>query len=171
MSAVPRTVTAIDWDAWRPTHYATLLFVVREGKILLIRKKRGLGAGKINGPGGKIDGDESPKDAAVREVQEELRVTPLGVTERGQLSFQFTDGYAIHVTVFDASDVDGEPTETDEAVPLWTSVDEIPYSEMWADDELWLPLMLSGERFLGRFIFDGDRMLDHSLMAGNAGAA
>lgn len=36
---------------------ATLMFVIDEarGEVLLIRKKRGLGAGKINGPGGKID--------------------------------------------------------------------------------------------------------------------
>jgi 8-oxo-dGTP diphosphatase len=39
-------------------------------------------------------------------------------------------------------------------------VDEIPYERMWADDALWLPLLLRGERFTGHFIFDGDRMLD-----------
>ncbi len=161
MVSVFRTVAAIDWSAWAPTHRATLLFVVRDGRILLIRKKRGLGAGKINGPGGKIDEHESARAAAIREVQEELGVTPIGVVERGELSFQFVDGYSIHVVVFDGSDVDGEPEETDEAVPLWTPIDRIPYAEMWADDELWLPLLLNGRRFSGRFVFDGDEMLDH----------
>ena len=31
------------------------MFVVQGGKILLIRKKRGIGAGKVNGPGGKFE--------------------------------------------------------------------------------------------------------------------
>ena len=49
----------IDWSAWQPVDRATLLFVVRDGEILLIHKKRGIGAGKINGPGGRLDPGES----------------------------------------------------------------------------------------------------------------
>ena len=30
---------------------------------------------------------------------------------------------------------------------------------MWADDRVWLPLMLAGRTFTGRFLFDGDTML------------
>jgi hypothetical protein len=45
----------IDWATWQPSQRATLLFILREEKILLIHKLRGFGAGKINGPGGKID--------------------------------------------------------------------------------------------------------------------
>ncbi|MGD2110491.1 MAG: NUDIX domain-containing protein, partial [Phycisphaerae bacterium] len=63
-----------DWSTWRPRQTATLLFVIRAGEILLIRKKRGLGAGKINGPGGRVDPGETPREAAIREVQEELHV-------------------------------------------------------------------------------------------------
>ena len=64
-----------DWSTWQPTLRATLLFIVRDGEILLIRKKRGLGAGKINGPGGKIDPGETARQCAVREVEEELLIT------------------------------------------------------------------------------------------------
>lgn len=154
----------LDWDTWQAKDRATILFVVRGGQILLIRKKRGLGAGKINGPGGRIDAGETALAGAVREVQEELLVTPTGVVERGVLLFQFVDGYSIHVTVFVAQNCDGEPTETDEAVPLWTDVGAIPYDEMWADDVLWLPAVLQGRRVRGRFVFDGDRMVDHEVI-------
>lgn len=153
----------VDWATWSPRERATLLFVVREDRILLIRKKRGLGAGKINGPGGRIDAGESPRTAAIREVQEELRVTPTGVEQRGELRFQFADGFSIYGYVFAASDCLGEPTETDEAVPMWTRVDRIPYAEMWADDELWMPSLLAGRSFEGRFLFDGDAMLGHAF--------
>lgn len=154
---------AIDWATWIPTETATLLFVVRGDEILLIRKKRGLGAGKINGPGGRLDPGETPLEAAKREIHEELRVEVTDAREVGQLSFEFTDGYKLHCHVFRADDCVGEPTETDEAVPLWTRVDALPFDEMWADDRLWLPLLLAERRFRGRFLFDGERMVTCEL--------
>jgi 8-oxo-dGTP diphosphatase len=150
-------------DGWQPTERATLCFVIRDGQILLILKKRGLGAGKINGPGGRIEPGETPMQAAIRETEEELGVTPLGVEERGELHFQFEDGYALHCTVFVATDCLGEPVETDEAEPRWTSLDAIPYGDMWADDQHWLPGVIQGGRFKGFFRFEGDRMLTNDV--------
>ncbi len=158
-----RRVADIDWDAWEPADRATLLFVVRGGEILLIRKKRGLGAGKINGPGGRIEAGETPLACAVRELREEVCVTPADPVQHGSLSFQFVDGYAIHVAVFRSEACSGRVRETEEAAPLWTPVEAIPYHEMWADDRLWLPLLLAKQSFQGRFVFDGDVMLDHAL--------
>jgi 8-oxo-dGTP diphosphatase len=34
---------------------------------------------------------------------------------------------------------------------------------MWPDDRHWMPLMLAGQSFSGRFLFDTDRMLDHEV--------
>jgi 8-oxo-dGTP diphosphatase len=163
----PPTYTAvsdIDWTRWTPRMRATLLFVVRDGQVLLIHKKRGLGAGKINGPGGRIEPGESPRDAAIREVEEELLVTPLDVNEAGELFFQFTDGLSIHGYVFRAGTCRGEPQETDEATPVWADRNRLPYDRMWEDDRYWVPLMLKGTPFRGYFLFDGDRMLDHRLV-------
>lgn len=162
-TVVPRRLNEIDWSTWQAVDPATLLFVIRQGRILLIRKKRGLGAGKINGPGGRLEAGETPRQAAIREVQEELCVTPKELSKRGELRFQFVDGYSIHVHVFWADDCDGTAQETDEAIPLWTDLDGIPYDEMWADDRIWIPLMLAGKHFDGRFIFDNDAMLDYCV--------
>lgn len=152
------------WHDWQPTERATLCFVIRDGQILLILKKRGLGAGKINGPGGRIEAGESAIEAAIRETQEELGVTPLNVEERGVLHFQFADGYALHCTVFSATDCEGEAVETDEAVPRWTPLGEIPFHEMWADDRFWLPGMIEGGQFRGYFHFDGEKMLTNDVL-------
>ena len=60
------------WAAWKPTEYANLCFVMRDGQILLIRKKRGLGAGEDQwawwavGKGGDGAGVGNPRDAGVR---------------------------------------------------------------------------------------------------------
>lgn len=163
MALPMKTLRDIDWDQWQAKDPATLVFVVQDSRILLIRKKRGLGAGKINAPGGRLEPGETPLEAAVREVQEELCITPLELTYSGENLFQFVDGYSIHVHVFKAGDYEGEPTETDEASPIWTPVDKIPYEEMWEDDKLWVPLVLDGTRFFGRYLFDDDVMLDHAL--------
>jgi 8-oxo-dGTP diphosphatase len=131
--------------------------------LLLIRKKRGLGAGKINGPGGRLEKGESFEACAVREIQEELGITPKELKQLGEMRFQFVDGYAIHVYIYRAGDYEGTPTETSEAIPIWVDEDKIPYEEMWEDDPLWVPLLLAGKRFEGRFIFDKELMLDHEL--------
>ena len=159
-----RTLRDIDWETWAPIDKATLLFVVRDGQVLLIRKKRGLGAGKINGPGGRLEDGESWAECAVRETEEELITTPSPPRLAGQLRFQFVDGYSIHAHVFRSDSCDRDPQETDEAVPIWAPVDAIPFDEMWEDDRLWVPMMLRRESFHGRFLFDGDAMLDWELI-------
>ncbi|MSR64748.1 MAG: 8-oxo-dGTP diphosphatase [Verrucomicrobiae bacterium] len=156
-------VNQIDWSAWKPTERANLCFVFSDGKILLIRKKRGLGAGKINGPGGRIETGESALESAIRETQEEICVTPIEPQVAGELFFQFIDGFKIHVAVFRADACTGEPRETVEAVPFWVSVDQIPYSEMWKDDEHWLPLLIERKQFRGYFTFDGDKLLSRRV--------
>lgn len=153
----------IDWERWEAKDPATLVFVVKDGSMLLIHKKRGLGAGKINAPGGRLEPGESFLEAAVREVEEELLITPLDMAHVGENRFQFTDGYSIHVHIFRADDYRGEPTETDEAKPLWVPLDAIPYERMWEDDRLWVPHVLTRTRFTGRYLFEDDAMLGHDL--------
>ena len=153
----------VDWDNWQASDPATLVFVIEDGKILLIDKKTGLGKGKINGPGGKVEKGEAPEACAIRECQEELSITVSDLQYCGQHRFQFVDGYSIHVWVYRTEKFDGTPTESVEAKPLWVSLDEIPYERMWEDDRIWLPMLLRGERFQGRWIFDGDSMLDYEL--------
>jgi 8-oxo-dGTP diphosphatase len=152
------------WSNWQPTMTASLCFVRKGGQILMIRKKRGLGAGKINGPGGRLEPQETPLQAAIRETEEELKVTPLNLIEMGELHFQFTDGLALHCVVFTAEGCHGEPVETDEAIPHWMAPSEIPYHDMWADDIHWLPGMLEGKKFKGYFHFDQDLMLSHRVV-------
>jgi 8-oxo-dGTP diphosphatase len=162
-TAMDLHVDTIDWPRWQPTEEANLCFVIRDGQVLLIRKKCGLGAGKINGPGGRLEPGETAEQAAVRELQEELGITPTGLEEVGELSFQFRDGYKLHVAVFAASGCLGNPVETVEAAPIWTDLENIPYHDMWQDDPHWLPLLLARKKFRGRFVFDGDRLLSHHV--------
>lgn len=48
--------------------------------------------------------------------------------------------------------------------PQWFECDQIPFSQMWADDILWFPLMLQKKKFVGYFKFQGhDVILSHKL--------
>ena len=158
-------VSDVDWAKWVPREVATLVFAICDGQILLIRKLRGLGAGKINGPGGRLEPGESLLDCAVREVQEELLVTPTGLEYGGDIRFQFLNGYSLHVHCYRASGIVGAPTATDEAIPIWSPLDNIPFHDMWDDDRVWLPYLIERQLFSGRFLFEGDRLLDYELDA------
>jgi len=154
----------LDWHNWKAKDPATLVFVMRGDEILLIDKKTGLGKGKVNGPGGKVEPGETPEQCAVRECQEELGITVANLQYCGEHRFQFVDGYSIHVYVYRTHEFSGTPVETREARPLWVKVDEIPYEQMWEDDHIWLPMLIRGERFQTRWIFDGDRMVDYEIL-------
>jgi len=156
-------LTDLDWDTWKAKDPATLVFVIRDDEVLLINKKTGLGKGKVNGPGGKVDPGETPEACAVRECREELGIVVSNLEYCGEHRFQFVDGYSIHVWVYRTRDFEGEPVETREARPLWVPLDEIPYDQMWEDDQYWLPMVIAGQRFRTRWIFDGDRMLDYDI--------
>ena len=138
---------------------ATLCLPVVDGRVLLIRKKRGVGAGLYNGPGGKIEPGETPREAVVREVREEVGLS-VAPEKCGELAFTFGGDPFMFVHVYRADEYDGTPRETEEAVPRWYPVDDLPYDEMWPDDRYWFPLMLDGRPFRGTFHFtdDGEEM-------------
>lgn len=143
---------------YTPHDHAVLCLLRGDGHVLLIRKKRGLGAGKVNAPGGKQEAGEDLKTTAVRETREEVGLVPSEPHHRGILRFAFSDGYQLEVHVFEAWSWSGTMVETDEALPFWCSVDAIPWSEMWEDDQYWLPRVLAGTTVDGSMRFDGDRM-------------
>ena len=150
-------------EGWQPDLHGTLLFLLNEDRVLLIRKKRGHGAGKINGPGGKIDPGETPLSAAIRETEEETGVRVRDASLAAEFRFLDLFDQQWYGYVFIARAWQGTPVETAEAVPFWCPVSELPFDQMWEDDRLWLPRVLAGERLCGDFLFDRGRLLAHRL--------
>lgn len=149
----------------------TLLFLVRDGQILLAMKKRGFGAGNWNGVGGKLEPGETVEQALVRECREEVGVTPLSwrkVAEHDFVQDATTEPWHMFVYAYITEQWEGEPTETEEMRPQWFSINEIPYSSMWDDDIYWLGRVLSGEQLRGEFTFDqNNKMISHSITPAN----
>ena len=135
----------------------TLLFVVKDGKILLAEKKRGFGCGKINGVGGKIENGESVESAMIREAHEEICITPTKYKEVANISFE--EYYAgekekIIMTVFVAYEYEGKICESDEMKPHWYDLNSIPYDNMFVDGKYWLPHVLDNHFVTAEFDFD-----------------
>lgn len=143
----------------------TLCVVQNDTHILLGMKKRGFGAGRWNGFGGKVALGETVEAAAKRELLEECGLDAHVLEKRGVLRFEFaTSPEALEVHVFGVVKYAGEPVETEEMKPHWFKLTDIPYGKMWPDDRHWLPLFLEGKRLDGRFYFlDNDTLLHFSI--------
>jgi 8-oxo-dGTP diphosphatase/2-hydroxy-dATP diphosphatase len=132
----------------------TNMYIVKDNKVLLGLKRRGFGAGKWNGFGGKLKEDETIEEAALRECNEECGLIPTKYYKAGIIDFG--ESYQMIDHVYICTSFVGTPFETEEMTPKWFSFDEIPYDSMWADDIYWLPILLSGKKFKATFIFEND---------------
>lgn len=144
----------------------TLTLCLKDGKILLGMKKRGFGAGRWNGFGGKVQEDESIETAAKRETAEECSIVITGMEAVGVHEFEFEKerGTILEVHVFRITDYTGEPIETEEMRPEWFPIDTIPYDDMWPDDRYWFPIFLEGKAFRTRFLFgEDDAVLEQDI--------
>ncbi|MEK9186372.1 MAG: 8-oxo-dGTP diphosphatase [Patescibacteria group bacterium] len=143
----------------------TLCVIHQHPNVLLGMKKRGFGAGKWNGFGGKVEKGEEIEKAATREVFEESGVSVGQLEKFGLIDFEFQGNPEIlEVHIFKAEKFSGNPEETEEMKPQWFNINEIPFDSMWPDDRYWFPLFLSGRKFKGKFLFGKtDNILDMRL--------
>jgi 8-oxo-dGTP pyrophosphatase MutT (NUDIX family) len=141
---------------------ATLLFLVRRhngqiNEICLAMKKRGFGAGRWNGVGGKVE-EEELEAAARREAKEEINASVGNCKKMAELAFCFPHNpdWDQLVHVYFSSDWKGRLRESEEMSPKWFFIPEIPFGSMWPDDIFWLPQVLKGNLIKAAFEF-GER--------------
>ncbi len=139
----------------------TLCFLVKNEKVLLGYKKTGFGKGNIVGIGGGVDDGESPIVAAIREVEEEVFVTPLNPALTGVMDFYFPyvkepSAWNQRVFVYVAHSWTGTIAESDEIAPEWHSINDIPFDRMWDDNSYWLNDILKGKEIWCQFTFNRD---------------
>lgn len=139
------------------TKRCTLCLLLDEDRVLLGNKRRGFGAGKWNGFGGKVEAGETIARAAVREVEEEsgVRVREEDLLQVAEIDFIFQDepGHNNHTSVYLCRSWQGEPKNTEEMVPQWFAKDGLPFAKMWSCDAEWIPLVLSGRKIRARIYF------------------
>jgi len=142
----------------------TLVYPLKKDKVLLIKKKRGLGKGFWNGPGGKIEENEDIEKAAIRELEEETRLKAKKLEFRAFLEFFEIEEKELHyVYVFVTEDFEGKEEETEEALPKWFKIDELPLNQMWEDDKYWIKKVLKGEKIYAKFKFKQWKLVDKEI--------
>jgi 8-oxo-dGTP diphosphatase len=128
--------------------------------LLLGRKLRGIGQGKVTGFGGKVEPGESIVAAALRELFEEagLVATQEDLLPMGVVTFCFPTqpqwDQAVHL--FRVERWQGVPTTSDEMEPIWFPVSELPYAAMWQDAPYWLPALLRRQPVVATIHFAAD---------------
>ncbi|WP_102161143.1 NUDIX hydrolase [Zhihengliuella halotolerans] len=112
------------------------------GRILLVRKR---GTSKYMQPGGKLEQDEAPVQAAIRELHEELGLTftPGSLTDRGQWRGAAANepgtellAYVFDAALADAVQPDGGPVHDAGSVTVRAEL----------EDALWVAPAVAAER-------------------------
>lgn len=90
--------------------------VVRDGKILLGKRKCSEGEGTWGNPGGKLEPGETPYQCAVRELKEETGMTTTvdSLKDGPWVMIRFTTGNSYLTLFLITKDVEGEPQNLEE---------------------------------------------------------
>lgn len=145
---------------------AVVGYFLKEDKVILGLRKQvsfGLGENLISGIGGKV-GDspeiigESDEQAMMREAEEEIGVKIKKLHKVGEITFLFPNKakWNQFVIAYIIKEWEGEPQETDVIKPLRFQLNELPFERMWADNQYWVPHVLSGKTINATFLYADD---------------
>lgn len=138
----------------------TLCYFINGEQILLPLKKKKIGKGKYNGVGGRLEDNESPEEAMIRECIEEVGLKPTEYSLVAELYFN-DDGI---VYTYLCNSWEGKLIETDEMKPFWFDINNIPFDNMMDDDKHWLPFVLKGKKIRAFFELDENYItLNHHI--------
>jgi 8-oxo-dGTP diphosphatase len=154
---------------------AVLVYAFEGPRVLLIHRVApdhpdDYHAGKWNGLGGKLEPDESPLEAALRELAEESGLRLPEERFRGLGCLQFPNFKAHRsedwvVFVFRADVLEEEardvPERTDEGKLHWISPERLPELGFWPGDRHFLPHVVSGTSFMGSIWYRGQDVERH----------
>ncbi len=129
--------------------HATLVFLLDGAYIILAKKKKRFWEGRYNGYGGRVEKDEEPIEAAVRETREEstVIVDPRDLEKVARITIHNKGDDSWLMTVYVTRKWIGTPQETEEmGPPEWFLPTELPKDKLPVGDYEWLHLVLAGRR-------------------------
>jgi 8-oxo-dGTP diphosphatase len=98
----------------------------RNGKVLVGQRRRNNRHPlKWEFPGGKVEHGETPQQALVRELKEELQIEARVGTELARYEHEYPSGSRVHLLFFTVPDFTGEPTARVFEQISWTDLDDL----------------------------------------------
>ena len=154
----------------------TIAFLIKDGRVLMLRRKKNPWLNRWNGVGGKIEPDETPMDSLYREVMEETEVDlekALHVQYAGIVTWDWKDKpkdesvLGMHAYLaFLSSDqsIWEDERETREGPLAWKYLEEVCNQDnktIAHNVPLFLPHMIMEERpHRYHCVMEGETMLD-----------
>lgn len=141
---------------------ATLCFPIKGDEVLLAEKQRKIGAGYLNGFGGRVEaGDGSIYETNTRETEEEIGIIIKTAKKVGEIAFHNpsdeTKLRRMMVHIFTTTDWDGEPRETDEMKKIaWYKIANLDYDKFLSADRLFIPQILADRCVKGLIEYNDD---------------
>lgn len=142
-----------------------LVYIEQDGNVLMIhRQKADEHQGLWLAPGGKLEKNEAPMEAAIREVYEETGLTLQAPQLKGVLSFPdegdspFGDEW--QVFVFHTSEFSGTlRSDCPEGQLAWVACDRLLDLPMWEGDQLFTPKVFEKGCFLGKIHYKSETLV------------
>ena len=132
---------------------SVLCYIEKDGKYLMLyrnKKKNDCNGGKWIGVGGKIEENESPDEALVREVKEETSLTLTRSAFRGIVTFVSDTWEGEYMHVYTADGFEGEISDCDEGELHWIDKDKVLELPTWDGDRVFLKYLLTDSRDIFR---------------------
>lgn len=147
---------------------ATLCYLRRDGKTLLIRKPHANKPGPdflYNALGGKVERGEIPRECAIREVYEESGLIPKSLTLKGIVAVSGADipEYGIrdwYIFVYTATEWEGELFSSIEGTPIWVDDSMILEYVSTKGDKYLLERLSSPAWFEGKIIYENQEVVN-----------
>ncbi len=157
---------------------AVLVYLFREKQVLMIHRNSQISGkvdhheGKWNGLGGKCEKDESPLEAACREVEEESgfvfdsknpnsTLKSLGVLQFPNFKPQKNEDWLVFVFsgIIPQSENFKYNETQNEGDLHWVSIDQVLNLNLWPGDHFFIPYVLQGKPFMGTLWYQNQQVV------------
>lgn len=144
----------------------TLAYIEKDNKYLMLyrnKKKNDINEGKFVGIGGKLEKDESPKEACIREIKEETNLDAPNPIYQGMITFVNDICETELIFIYLVKEFAGEIHECNEGELHWIAKDQILNLNLWAGDRYFLEPIINGQLESPidyKFVYSNDELIE-----------